>query len=68
MMPSLKAFFILPESQEPNLVGIIDGADDFETNESCGFLNQVWALDEGAFHVGGHVIGDSKLAQSNEHR
>ena len=67
MVPRLKAFFIAPVCQEPNLVLIIEGADDLEANKSRGIVDEVRAIDEGIFHLGGHVVRDGELAQSNEH-
>ena len=67
MVPGLKALFITPVRQEPNLVLIIQGADNLETNKSRGIVYEAWAIAEGIFHLGGHVVGDGELTQGNEH-
>ncbi len=67
MVPRLKALLIAPVCQEPNLVLVIEGADNLQTNKSRGIVDEVRAIDEGIFHLGGHVVGDGELAQSNEH-
>lgn len=66
-MPGPKALFITPVRQEPNLVLIIQGADDLETNKSRGIVDQARAIDEGILHLGGHVVGNGELAQGYEH-
>ena len=66
-MPGLKALFITPVCQQPNLVLVVQGADDFETNKSRGSVYEVRAIDECIFHFRGGVVRDGELAQGYEH-
>lgn len=66
-MPGLKAFFITPIRQKPNLVPIVQRADDLETNKSRGIVYEARAIDEGISHLGDHIVRDGELAQSYEH-
>ena len=66
VVPDLEAFRVHPISDEPNLFGPVQRAEDFHAGEAGLPIHQVRTSTERRLHLGGLVIRNHKFAERDE--
>ncbi len=66
VVPDLEALHVDPISDEPNLFGPVQGAEDFHADKAGLSIHQMRTSAKRRFHLGGLVIRNHKFAESDE--
>lgn len=66
LVPTLKAFMVLPVGEEPDFFGFLGGADDIEPNEAGGGVDEMRALKESLLNLRRHSVGNFKFTERDE--
>ena len=65
-VPDAVALLVGPIGEEPDFVGLIDGAEDIEADEAFGGMEEVWAGEESFLDLAGHAVGDGEFADGDK--
>jgi hypothetical protein len=66
-MPGLITGLVRPVCDQPDLIGIIKGADHLELDESWFVVHEPGTITKSLPDLFSHMIGDREMAQYNKH-